>query len=191
MERIVHIVWKRLKIPHSHIWRLCICEGQGTDVPLICSAAQSSHTCQQCRELCSCSRVGPSRSLLPGAVCLQVSPSTQKCSKKFWLYSSNGDSDGFTLTSPLHSALTLWFAGKLHRNHCRNVFISTQTWLCIMQALTAANSTSLQVAHLIYITICLMALKTAQRSGLTAVSPGFKFPCKTCKYLLLTSTLLF
>lgn len=58
-------------------------------------------------------------------------------------------------------------------------------------ALTAGNCTSLQVTHFIYITICLMALKTAEPSGLTAVSPGFKFPCKTCRYLLLTSNLLF
>lgn len=145
-------------------------------------------------ELCSCSRGDPSRSLLPGAVCLKVSPATQKCSKNLWLCFS-GDGDGFTLTSPLHSALTLWFAGRAAQKSLQKYFFFFSAPSFAVHyaggALTAGNSTPLQVPHCISITICLMALKAAERSGLTAVSPGFKFSCKTCKYLLLTSSLLF
>lgn len=79
-------------------------------------------------ELCSYSRVDPSRaSSCQGLAVFKVSPTTQKCSKKALAVTPvSVDGDGFTLAS-----LTL--LGELHRNHCRNLFISTQTLLCIMQ----------------------------------------------------------
>lgn len=98
---------------------------------------------------------------------------------------AGGDGDGFTLTSPLHSALTLWFGGRAPQKSLQKPFQQHPGFpvRCERQsrALTAGSSTSLQVTPLICIAICLMTLKTAERSGFTAVSPGFKFSCKTCK----------
>lgn len=88
------------------------------------------------------------------------------------------------------SALTLWFAGRAAQKSLQKS-VHQPPDLAVhgaSGALTAGNSPSLQVTHFTYTRIC--SLRAAERSGLTAVLPGFKFPCKTYKYLLLTSSLL-
>lgn len=149
-------------------------------------------------EPCSYSRADPSRPLLPGAGCLQSLPHhTEMFQKSSGCTLASGDGDGFTLSSLLRSTLTLWVCWEGSTEITAETFPSAPRLCCALckaecGALTAGNSTSLQAAALnLQIPICLMALKTAERSGLTVVSPGFKFSRRTCKYLLLTSNLLF
>lgn len=88
---------------------------------LFCSTKQSHLSAEQ-----SCAPVPegiPAGPFARGSLCLQASPSTQKCSKKLWLHFS-GDGDGFTLTSEWipHSALTLWFAGRAAQQSLQKSF---------------------------------------------------------------------
>lgn len=152
-----------------------------------------SHTCQQSRAVLLLQ--SGSQQVLFAFLSSSLPQHTEMFQKSSGCTLASGDGDGFTPTRRLHSVLTLWFAGRAPQKSLQKPFHQHPGCAvhCARQsgALTAGNCTSLQVTHFIYIPICLMALKTAEPSGLTAVSPGFKFPCKTCRYLLLTSNLLF
>lgn len=82
VENRIPTIWKHLIITRSHIWRPYVCEGQDTlFTDVLCHRNQPRLSVMQ-RGFIHAPQWIPAGSLLPKAVHLQVSPATQKSSKR-------------------------------------------------------------------------------------------------------------